>query len=256
MLDRLAVAVVDEPTTKLAALGTGELDFAGIQPGHAQFVRGDSALAVLDYPLLMSYVIVFNARKPPFDRVEARRAVSFAIDRLAIVTGFLFGFGVPADAPLPMPPAERAQKPVYAPGRGKALLGSQPMSFELLTVGSGEAAMEQMIQQQLARIGVTVTIRQLELATFLERVYGARDFEAAVVGISGDLEQGYLGSLFELAGVSVPGSGAALVPVYPDSMPASFLYHARGLQGMNRRVKGVRMDLRGELASLSSWSVR
>ena len=41
-LDRFIVVVVDEPTTKLAALTSGELDFAGIQPAHADFVRARS----------------------------------------------------------------------------------------------------------------------------------------------------------------------------------------------------------------------
>jgi hypothetical protein len=41
-----------------------------------------------------------------------------------------------------------------------------------------------------------------------------------------------------------------------DSLPVSFLYHARGLQGMNRRVKGVSMDIRGELATLHQWHVQ
>ena len=40
-LERLIIVVVDEPTTKLAALTSGELDFAGIQPAHADFVRRD-----------------------------------------------------------------------------------------------------------------------------------------------------------------------------------------------------------------------
>ena len=103
---------------------------------------------------------------------------------------------------------------------------------------------------------MTVTIRPLELATFLDLVQTAKDFDAAVMGISGDLEQGYLRSLFELSGVRAAGAGAALLPVVADSMPVAFLYHARGLQGMNRRVHGVRMDLRGELPSLATWSVR
>ncbi len=40
-LERFIVVVVDEPTTKLAALTAGELDMAGIQPAHAQFVQRD-----------------------------------------------------------------------------------------------------------------------------------------------------------------------------------------------------------------------
>jgi peptide/nickel transport system substrate-binding protein len=255
-ISRLVIAVVDEPTTKLAALASEELDFAGIQPAHADFVRRDRRLAVVDYPLLLSYLIAFNARRPPFDRLAARRAVSLGIDRQAIVAGYLFGFATPASWPIPPELGGEAIEsgPVYAPGRGRALLGSEPLQFELLTVGSGEAAMEQMIQQQLARIGVTVTIRQLELSAFLERVYGPNhDFEAAILGVSGDLEQGYLRSLVDLTGVNLPGAGPGLVRGLIDSVPAAFLYHARGVQGMNRRVKDVRFDLRGELAGLSRW---
>src|SRR6266513_5597624 len=48
-LERFIVVVVDEPTTKLAALSAGEVDFAGIQPAHAAFVRKNPALTVLDY---------------------------------------------------------------------------------------------------------------------------------------------------------------------------------------------------------------
>ena len=47
-----------------------------------------------------------------------------------------------------------------------AAAAGPPLSFELLTVGSGEAAMEQMLQAQLARQGMTVRIRQLELSAF------------------------------------------------------------------------------------------
>ncbi len=253
-IDRLVIAVVDEPTTKLASLTSGELDFAGIQPAHAAYVQADPRLTVLDYPLLMSYAVVFNARRPPFNRSSVRRAINLAIDRLAIVSGYLFGFGIPASGPLP-PELGPSPQPLYAPGRSRVLLGDRPLAFELLTVGSGEAAMEQMIQGQLARIGVTVTIRQLELGAFTNRVYRAHDFDAAVIGISGDLGLGYLGQIFDLSGIGRPGGGRGLLPMFPDSVPAAFLYHARGVQGMSRRVLDVTMDLRGELASLTQWRV-
>lgn len=253
-IGRLVVAVVDEPMTKLAALTAAELDFAGIQPAHAWFVSHDPDLRVLDYPLLFSYAIVFNTRRPPFDRLENRRAVGLAIDRLAISSGYLFGFGVPAAGPLPPELGGDTTRPLYAPGRAKALL-EDSLRFELLTVGSGEAALEQMIQQQLARVGIQVTIRQLELASFLERVQAGRDFEAAVMGIPGDLQLGYLRTVLRLSGMNAEGAGADLVPVLRDSVPATFLYHARGVQGMNRRMEGVRMDLRGELAGLGDWRI-
>jgi peptide/nickel transport system substrate-binding protein len=255
-IERLVVAVVDEPTTKLAALSSGELDFAGIQPAHAAFVERDPELRVVDYPVLLSYAIVFNTRRPPFDRLAPRRAVSLAIDREAIISGYLFGFGTAAGSPLPPALDRSVTPPLFAPGRGRALLGSNPIRFELLTVGSGEAALEQMIQAQLARIGVVVTIRQLELSAFLDRVSGpAHDFDAAIMGVSGDLEQGYLRSLLAVTGYRA-GRPANLARLFVDSIPAAFLYHARGLQGMNRRMEGVRMDVRGELVNLTEWRSR
>ena len=100
-LERFIVVVVDEPTTKLAALTSGELDFAGIQPAHAAFVRADPQLTILDFPQMMTYGIVFNTRRPPFDDVRVRLAAALALDRREIIDGYLFGFGRVADGPVP-----------------------------------------------------------------------------------------------------------------------------------------------------------
>jgi peptide/nickel transport system substrate-binding protein len=253
-LDRFIVVVVDEPTTKLAALTSGELDFAGIQPAHADFVRRDPNLRVVSYPLLMTYGIVFNTRRAPFNAWEVRRHLSDAIDREELVQGYIYGFGTPAVGPVPpaapdyLPVAQAAQ-----PQSGASIGG---ISFELLTVGSGEAALEQMVQARLRQSGFQVTIRQLELPAFLARVYGPRhEFEAAVLGIPGDLGLGYLAPLAELAGLRAPRDPLAAQRMFADSVPVAFLYHARGLQGMNRRVHGVTMDLRGELPTVQRWWV-
>jgi peptide/nickel transport system substrate-binding protein len=254
-LERLIVVVVDEPTTKLAALTSGELDFAGIQPAHASFVRRDRALEVRTFPLFLTYGIVLNTRRPPFDDLAARRAVSASVDRQEIVDGYLYGYGTPATGPVP--PGVPGYLPVpQPPASTSPAVGGQATRFELLTVGSGEAALEQMVQARLAAAGFDVTIRQLELSTFLARVYGPeRDFDAAVLGISGDIGLGYLKSLAETAGLEAPEDPAAAQRFFADSVPVAFLYHAAGLQGANRRVKGVEMDLRGELPSVQRWSV-
>ena len=231
-LARLIIVVVDEPTAKLAALTAGEIDFAGIQPAHAAFVRKDTALEVLDYPLIFPYGIVFNLRRPPFDDARVRLAVALALDRREIVDGYLYGFGSVADGPVP------PGIPGYVPVR--------PLP--------GEAALEQMIQARLAAVGFDVTIRQLENTAFLDRVNARRrDFQAAVTGTQGDAGLGYLTTLADEAGLRVPPDPALAQQMFRDSLPVVFLYHARGLQGMNRRVHGVRMDLRGELPTVAAW---
>jgi len=255
-LDQFIVVVVDEPTTKLAALTAGEVDFAGIQPAHAAVVRQNPALTVLDYPLIMPYGIVFNTRGPPFDDPRVRLAAALALDRREIVDGYLYGFGSVADGPVPPDvPGYVPVRPVPTnPDSARRLLGGRRIAFELLTVGSGEAALEQMIQARLAAVGFDVAIRQLELGAFLARVNGRqRDFTAAVVGTPGDPGLGYLTTLAELAGLRPAADAARAQRLFRDSLPIAFLYHARGVQGMNRRVSGVRMDLRGELPTVAGW---
>ncbi len=253
-LRRLVIAIVDEPTTKLAALTAGELDFAGIQPADAGFVARDSQLRVLTYPILLSYAIVFNTRRPPFDNRQARQAVDAAIDRRQVVDGYLFGFGTPITAP-PVPGAAPADTvPPPSPERARQLLGARPLSFELLTVGSGDAAMEQLLQAQLERAGITVRIRQIELATYLDRVEGPRhDFQAAVMGIPGDLAMGELARVLAISGEAAGGDATARLERIRDSVPAAFIYQATGVQGMNRRVRDVGIDVRGELATVTRW---
>jgi peptide/nickel transport system substrate-binding protein len=256
-LARFIVVVVDEPTTKLAALTSGELDFAGIQPAHAEFVRRDPNLEIVSYPLLMTYGIVFNTRRPPFNQLALRRRLSAAIDRQEIVDGYIYGFGTPALGPVP--PSTPNYLPVTAASPGPVLTAAhrERVSFELLTVGSGEAALEQMVQARLRNAGFDLTIRQLELSAFLARVYGrSRDFQAAILGVPGDIGLGYLGPLAELTGITAPRNPIAAQRMFVDSVPVAFLYHARGLQGKNRRVRGVTMDLRGELPTIQQWWVR
>jgi len=255
-VERLIVVVVDEPTTKLAALTAGEIDFAGIHPSHAAFVRREPELAVLDYPLIFPYGMVFNTRRPPFDDARVRLAAALAIDRREIVEGYLYGFGTVADGPVaPDVPGYVPVRPVPTdPDSARRLLAGRRIAFELLTVGSGEAALEQLLQARLRAVGFDVSIRQLELTAFLDRVNPRRrDFEAAVQGTPGDLGLGYLATLADLAGMRAPADPAAAQRLFRDSLPVAFLYQARGVQGMNRRVRGVRMDLRGELPTVAAW---
>lgn len=255
-LERFIVVVVDEPMTKLAALTAGELDFAGINAAHADFVRRDPDLAVLSYPLIFVYGVLFNTRHPPFDDEAVRRAAALAIDRNEIVQGFLFGFGAPADGPVPpfLPGYVRVPPTPFAPDSARRLLAGRHPAVALLTVGSGEAALEQLVQARLAAVGFDVSIRQVELSAFLARVYGPRhDFTAAVMGIPGDPGLGYLASIADISGVPVPADPASAQRELDARQAAAWLYVGRGVAGMNRRVHGVTMDVRGELVTVARW---
>lgn len=280
-LERLVIAIVDEPTTKLAALTSGELDVAGINPAHAGFVRGTRYLAVRDYPVLMTYLLVLNLRRAPFGDRRVREAIDLAVDREAIVRGYLYGFGTPAMGVIPPdhPAASPLAAPAPNPDSARRLLAAagfgpgQPLGFELLTVTTGENALEQMLQAQLARAGVRVTIRPIELGAFLARAQSAaRDFDALAIGVPGDLALSYVRGLFDsrrlgeplqYAGYANPALDHALDAarwadverILAVERPVVFLYHGRGVQGVTRRLAGAVMDLRGELPTVTRWTL-
>lgn len=302
-IGRLVVAVVDEPTTKFAALVSGAVDLAGIAPTMASLVERDPTLAVVTYPVAFSFAIVFNSSVAPFDDVRVRRAVSAAIDRARLVKVALAGFGIPAAGALPpehpfaiaMPPrgGGRDDAAVAAlldsagwrrSGDGLRRRDGTPLRFSLLTVGSGDNALEQLVQADLRRAGIAMEIRQMEYGAFLAEARATpKRFEALVTGIPGDAALSHLAGMFDGAqrggamdygGFRDGGLDSAFAAVRAAASeaevrlaweavqrrleaqaPVAWLYHARGVQGMRRRLQGVRMDLRGELATLARWTV-
>jgi peptide/nickel transport system substrate-binding protein len=300
-IGRLVVAIVDEPTTKFAALVSGAVDVAGIAPSMATLVGRDPTLTVLSYPVAFSFALVFNPAAPPFDDVRVRRAVSAAIDRGRIVRVALAGFGLPADGALPPehPFAIAATAEARDSAAASAALDAAgwrreadgmrrrdgvPLRFALLTVGSGDNALEQLVQADMRRIGIAMEIRQLEYGAFLTEARATpKRFDALVTGIPGDVSLSHLAGMFDgaqrggaldyggfrdgaldsaFAGVRAATSDEAARVAWGEVQrllaaraPVAWLYHARGVQGMRRRLHGVQMDLRGELATLARWTV-
>jgi ABC-type transport system substrate-binding protein len=162
--------------------------------------------------------------------------------------------------------------------------GGRPLAVELLTVGSGDNPTEQLIQADLAARGVRLAIRQMELGAFLSAARApAKTFDLLLAGIPGELSLAHLAGLFassqaggalDYSGVRAPALDAGLARaarasseaerraawadvqrVLDAEVPVAWVYHARGVQGLRRRLAGVTMDLRGELATVSRWSL-
>jgi peptide/nickel transport system substrate-binding protein len=294
----LVVAVVDEATTKFAGLSSGDLDVAGISPTMASLARRDQSLRVVEYPILFSTGIVFNVHRAPFDDVRVRRAIDLSIDRERVVNVALAGFGKPAFGPVPPEsPLSASVQSKPSPAAADSLLDAagwrrgsdgirardgKPLAFELLTVGSADNAIEQLIQSDLQARGIRMGIRQMEGGAFLTTMRASpKTFDAAITGVSGDVSLAYLAAMFEgaqrggsldyaafhdsaldaaFAATRTATTDAARREAWhavqrdlADSLPMTWIYHSRGVQGISARLDGVKMDLRGELVSLAQW---
>ena len=54
----------------------------------------------------------------------------------------------------------------------------------------------------------------------------------------------------------MPADPISAQQVFAEQLPVVWLYHARGVQGMNQRLQGVQMDVRGELPTITAWHIR
>ena len=162
--------------------------------------------------------------------------------------------------------------------------GGTTLDVELLTVGSGDNVAEQLIQGDLAARGIVLRVRQTEMGAFLTTARAdPKRFDVLIAGVPGDLSLAYVSALFDTRqrGGSLDYTGyhspaldtllraASASPDGPprreawtrvqralDSLaPATWIYHARGVQGVSRRVRGATMDLRGELVTVHDWSL-
>ncbi len=117
-----------------------------------------------------------NTTKPPFDKVEVRRAVAYAIDKEGLVQGILGGYDKPADimlTPVHFGWVEGVQAPSYDPEKAKELVAkardAAKAPIELATAPVFDQRVVQAVQQMLSDAGLNVTINLSDMASYLKR---------------------------------------------------------------------------------------
>jgi peptide/nickel transport system substrate-binding protein len=188
-VERIVFKIVPDVNAQVAQLRAGELDLITIEPANLGSVQDAPGVRVLQVPVVQHWYVGFNASTPLFASPLVRRALGYAIDRQAIVTGVLKGYGdlpggtIPVAlrdfydstaAPLPYAPDSTRRLLASAgwkPGPDGALRNAQGdvFAFELL-VDKGNPTREQSalaVQQDLGRVGIKVSIRTMEFAALV-----------------------------------------------------------------------------------------
>lgn len=209
-IDSLLFRTIPEASTRVSMIETGEANVIVAQPFDVAVLEN---VPHLDMKLIISTAVTyigFNTLREPFGDVRVRQALAMAINREDILYGIQEGQGVLAAGPLAptvMHNATDVPTLPFDPARARALLeeagfGEGDIEFTLLNI-TGMAArthMIELIQANLADIGVIVHLDHTDLGSFLD-VTAAGDFDTVILGwttVTGDADYGVF-SLFHSA---------------------------------------------------------
>ena len=134
------------------------------------------------------YLVATNTTQPPADNKTFRQAMNYAIDRKRFVESVLGGVvGTPKDLPWPAESAasEPAKNTLYSFDLDKAKtlfaasgIGSTPVSLIYQRSGPGGdlAKLGEIMQADLAKVGVTLAVLGLEPAAWSTSTSGRKDW--------------------------------------------------------------------------------
>ena len=200
--DKLLIKFIIEPSTLVAALKTGEVD--GINNVSPQFVaelRKDPKLTVSTAVGGNWRCLHMNLAKEPFSDKNLRKAVAFAIDRKEILDRVEFGEGIIAHGPI-SPPMGGFYDPAFETGKNgqyfdleqaKQLMkqSKYPNGTEVMLL-SGNAGtvprQAEVLQAQLAKIGIKVNIELADAPTFRRRWLQEKQWDLVQVQWDADLD--------------------------------------------------------------------
>jgi peptide/nickel transport system substrate-binding protein len=103
MLEQVTFKFITDPTAAFAALMAGDVDAFANYPAPESFAQfaADPRFAVFEGTTEMETVLGLNERSGPLRDVLVRRAISYALDRRAIIDGAMFGYGTPIGSHFP-----------------------------------------------------------------------------------------------------------------------------------------------------------
>ena len=292
LIKKLISRIIPDTSSQFLELTADNIDVMNINPIQYQRVfpaRKDLQQKIALYKELGNgYTYLgFNLKKAPFNDIRVRQALNYAIDKDEVIKGVLLGLGEAISSPYK--PGTRWNNPnlspyPYSPSKALELLADagyikdkngsltkdgKPLKFEIITNQNKQREMTAvLIQRRLQEIGVKVSIRVIEWASFVNRFIKTGDFDVVVLGwgLSLDPDQyniwhssqqgpgqfNFLGysnktvdQLLELGRKELnPHKREKIYREFSkhllEDSPIVYLYAGYGLSAVHKRVKGIK----------------
>jgi peptide/nickel transport system substrate-binding protein len=198
-LDKVILRPIPDATARVTALRNGEVNWIEFPAPDAIQPLVNSGFKLYEEPYSHIWPWVYDTTKGPLKDVRVRQALNLAIDRNAMVKDILQNTGTPAQQYIPKPDVGYDPKNdtlTYDPVKAKQLLAEAgyPNGFTMSVVypasGSGNMVpipMDQFMQAELAKVGVTVKLIQIEWSAM------TTDYAASKISDGADAEMISLG---------------------------------------------------------------
>jgi len=213
-LDAVTIKPITDATVRLTSLKTNTVDIINqIAPKDVAPMRASKDPILDEVTGLGWQGLYMNDAKPPFDKVEVRQALNYAIDRDSLAKNVLFGTVTAGQGPIP--PSSWA----YDAGinsykrdvaKAKDLLAKAgqtgPVKFPCIIVNSPDAQLTgQALKEQIAEAGFEMDIQLLDFPTALAK-QTAKDYTCFQIGWSGRPDPD--GNIYTFLYTNAPGNAS------------------------------------------------
>ena len=181
---------ISDPAAQVAALLAGDIeDFPQVTPSNLEQFKNDARFQVLVGGTEGKTILAMNNKKPPLDNLKVRQAISFAIDRKAVIDGASNGLGAPIGSHLtPNDPGyvDLTAQYAYNPAKAKELLKESGVKTPIdltLTLPPPAYARDggQIIAAELAEIGINAKLENVEWAQWISNVYSQKNYDLTII---------------------------------------------------------------------------
>ena len=198
-IDDLVFAITTDAAVRLQKLQAGECHiFPYPNAADVESMKSNPDLTVMEQEGLNVAYLAYNTTQAPFDKTEVRKALNMAINKQAIVDAVFQGAATPAKNPIP--PTmwsynDAIQDDPYDPEAAKKMLEEAGVTDLKMKVWAMPVARPYMlnarraaelIQSDLAAVGVEAEIVSYEWAEYLSRSKEKDRDGAVMLGWTGD----------------------------------------------------------------------
>jgi peptide/nickel transport system substrate-binding protein len=289
-LGRIELTIIPDVMAAFDALRAHDVDIAPLYPQMLAQAHVLHDIAVHETPENATFWLSLQTSRPPADDVRVRRAFAYALDLTTIADAYDRAYPQ-AGAILPPELAwhDASVKPYpFDLDKARALLQGRMVDAQLVTV-SGNALYTRIatvVQQQLARAGVRVSIKEFPASLFnapegpirnarftisIDGWLGGADPEQSIVFLcaqanaDGDNISRYCDPRFEAlfrdqertrSTAQRARDFIAMQRLIHDDVPVIPLYYETYFDGVSTRVHGFARNMLRYPVSPETWSVR